>query len=143
MSRTNANAVKNLLRAGSTNSDYDGTTDLGQFIDTANVIVTRVNTCASDKDITLSSTELELIERWLAAHYYVMSDQVRESKRTGDAESKYQGKTGKNLEASKYGQTAMDLDPSGCLASLNNRKIASMFWAGKTPTEALDYDERD
>lgn len=143
MPRTNQNAVKNLLRHNSDNPDYDGTTDLGQFIDTANVIVTRVNSCASDKDITLSSTELELIERWLAAHFYVMSDQVRESKRTGDAEAKYQGKTGKNLESSKYGQTALTLDWSGCLAGLSSRNVAGLFWAGKTPTEALDYDERD
>jgi hypothetical protein len=143
MARTTSAAVQAILL-----DDYgareDGTEpSLTGFIETANVITTRVATCAAAKDKTLTSTELELIERWLAAHCYVQSDQALSSKNTGGSGGSFQGQTGMHLENSKYGQMALSIDYSGCLAAISKRQTAGGFWGGKTRTEALDYEERN
>lgn len=77
MARTTKKAVQDLLLPG---GDYDGKSDLTPFIDTASSIVTRVNTCAIAKGNTLTVAELELIERWLAAHCYQQSDKGYQSR---------------------------------------------------------------
>jgi len=142
MARTNASYVIALLRPG---RDYDGQSDVAPFIASATAVVDRVDACATDKGVTLSSTELELIERWLAAHFYKSSDRQEQSKRTMSAAATFGGKTGLNLDGTTYGQTAMVLDPSGCLAAVGSgeRKRASCFWAGRRPSEQTDYRNRD
>lgn len=143
MSRTSVASVKTLLRNGATDSDYDGTSDLSPYIDSANAVVSRVATCATSRGVTLSSTELELIERWLAAHFYAMSDQTIESKKTGERAAKFHGKTGMRFEATKYGQSAINIDVSGCLASMNRGGLSQVVWLGFPPSEQTDYDQRD
>ena len=140
MPRTNSTAVKELLL-----SDYDTDTNpsLDVFISTANVITTRVNTCATARSITLSSDELELIERWLAAHFYVMNDQTFSSKSTQGASASFHGQTGMNLDASKYGQSAKIVDYSGCLTAIAERRTARAFWMGRPPSEQTAYTDRD
>ncbi len=140
MARTSSILVQGVLEPG---GDYNGTTDLAGFIDTASVIVSRVATCAAKKDITLSSEELELIERWLAAHFYAMSDQPYLEKETERSRGKFQGQTKMHLEATKYGQTAMDVDYSGCLTNISKRLFARVDWLGKRPTDQLDILQRD
>jgi len=142
MARTSQGAVQAILL-----DDYDSVNSpsLQPFIDTANVIVSRVATCATAKGKTLSSTELELIERWLAAHGYAMVDQPYQSKTTQQASATFQGRTGMGLEATKYGQQALSVDYSGCLKAIasGNRKTAGLTWGGKAESEQLDYDERN
>jgi hypothetical protein len=142
MARTDAAAVKRVLM-----KDYDTRNEysLQTFIDTASAIVDRVNTCATSKGYTLSTSELELIERWLAAHCYSMSDQPYFEKQTDKAYARYQGKTGMKLYASKYGQMAMTLDPSGCLESIGaeQRRVASCNWLGSLESEQTDYVDRN
>lgn len=141
MARTTAAAVQEIL-----GDDYDGSRNLRPFIDTANVMTTRVNTCASDKGITLTTTELELIERWLAAHAYSISDQPYSENYTGKARGVYQGRTGMYLESSKYGQMAVNVDYSGCLAGLASEEGSNRVravWLGKPPSEQIDYEDRD
>lgn len=139
MARTNQNAVIAVLQA-----DYDSANapSLTPYIQTANVIVSRVNAYAVRKEITISSEELELIERWLAAHYYQQSDRGYSSRSTADASGAFQGQTGMRLESTMYGQTALTLDPSGCLADLGKRQPKAI-WLGKTPSEQIDYVDRD
>lgn len=142
MPRTTEDAVEELLSAG---GDYDtlNNPSLIPFIQTANVIVTRVVTCATEKGITLSTEERELIERWLSAHFYVMSDQTYAAKGTEGASATFHGQTGMNLDASKYGQTAKMVDYSGCLNAIGNAQRASLSWLGKRPSEQTDYSDRD
>lgn len=123
--------------------DYDGTTDLTPYILIASRITDRVATCASNKGITLDTEELEVIERWLAAHYYQSSDQALASKSTGGASGSFQGQTGKRLEGTKYGQAALDLDYSGCLNAIQMRAFAGAKWLGKVPSDQVRYSERD
>ncbi len=140
MARTTSSAVQLVLM-----KDYDTTNspDLTPFIDTASAIIDRVATCATNKGITLSATELEIIERWLAAHAYAMSDMPYVKRVTGDAQATYQSKIGMYLEGTRYGQMAVATDYSGCLTAIANRKTAGAYWLGKPPSEQTDYVDRD
>ena len=140
MARTVANAVENIL---GDHYNSDGNPSLGPFIEAATDVVTRVSTCATTRGVTLSSTTLELVERWLAAHFYLLSDPVAQEKVTGDAEVVFQGETGKGLEATHYGKNAMVIDHSGCLASMSQGRVASVMWLGKAPSDQIDYVDRD
>jgi hypothetical protein len=142
MARTTAVNVKELLL-----QDYDaaGAPSLKPFIDTANVIVNRVATCAADKSLSLTAAELELVERWLAAHFYAVSDKPYASKSTAGASASFHGQTKMYLEATLYGQTASRIDRSGCLAALaaEKRAVAGGFWLGKEPSAQTAYWDRD
>lgn len=141
MSRTTTTDVKSVLM-----EDYDtiDNPSLTPFIDTASAFVDQVVVCATRKGITLDDTLLELIERWLAAHCYSMSDQPYSSRSNLRASGSFQGQTGKYFEATKYGQTAVSLDHSGCLAALGEeRKVARGRWLGRPPSEQTPYDQRD
>lgn len=145
MPRTTASAVKELLVPG---GDYDIALapSLTPFIASATAMVDRLSTAAIAKGKSLTADEKELIERWLAAHFYVMSDQNLSSKSTAGASGSYQGQTAMYLEASKYGQMAVSIDYSGLLYSIAsgpNRRTAKITWVGKPPSQQIDYPDRD
>jgi hypothetical protein len=137
--------VKGVLRLGTEGGDYDDVNepDLTPYIDAASLLVDDVVECATNKGVTLSTAKKEMIERWIAAHAYAMSDQTYKRKKTGDAEGEYHGQTGMYLEATKYGQFALSLDPSGCLRALSRGVAVQAFWLGKAPSEQVDYEDRD
>lgn len=148
MSRTSSSAVQGILRVGSQGGDYDdeNSPSLDPYIASATVIVDRVATCATAKGKTLTSTELELIERWLAAHFYCMSDVTYQSRSTAGASASFTGQTGMYLEGTRYGQMAVSLDYSGCLLAIATgaqRKTAGFVWGGQRPSEQTNYSERD
>ena len=142
MARTTAAAVQALMLPG---KEYDtaNAPSLTGFIDTATAIVDRVDACATAKDITLTSAELELIERWLAAHFYAQSDKPYASKNTQGAGASFHGQTGMHLESTLYGQTALTVDYSGCLAAIGKRLRARLLWGGLPPSEQTDYVDRN
>lgn len=147
MARTTSAAVALVLGDSSTHEkaagDYDGVRDLSPFIETASALVDDVVDCASEKDITISDTRAELIERWLAAHAYALSDQTYKSKSTDSASASFHGETGKGIESTKYGQMALSLDPSGCLKELSAGVRVEMIWGGKPVSEQIAYEDRD
>lgn len=140
--RTTSAAVQALMLPG---KDYDteNAPSLTGFIATASVIVDRAVTCASNRGITISDTESELMERWVAAHAYCMSDPTYASKSTQGASASFTGQTGMHLEQTRYGQTAMDLDPSGCLARVGKQKFAYTAWLGLPESGQTDYEDRN
>lgn len=141
MARTTAKAVQDILLD---NYDAENKPSLTRFIEAANVLVTRVAACAAAKSKTLTAAELELIECWLAAHFYAYGpDLTYASKSTANKSATFHGKTEMNLDGTPYGQTAKGLDFSGCLAAFDKRQVASGFWAGKVPSEQIDYADRD
>lgn len=136
--RTTAVAVQAILL-----NQYDtvDTPSLTAFIDSAAIIIKRVIACHAPS--TLDEEDLEVIERWLAAHLYAHADQLMSSKSTADASASFQGKTGMGLNSTQYGQTAMDLDASGCLRAINNGAVLTMDWLGTPVSEQTAYGDRD
>lgn len=134
MARTSTTLVEALLgrafRRGSSTQP---------FIDMAYLMVNRVVTCATAKGIPLNSEEAEMLERYLAAHYYIgMEGGGILSRQTGDASITYGTTYGKGLDSSSYGQAALTFDPSGCLQELSMGAPGG-FWAGMTPQARADY----
>jgi hypothetical protein len=66
------------------------------------------------------------IIKWLTAHLIAQQSGqagALTQKTLGDASESYaSGQMGTNLQASRYGQQAIALDPSGCLAQLGQRR---------------------
>ncbi len=118
--------------------EVDSDISLTPFITAANELVTEVCT-----DSSYSSTRLQLIETWLAAHFYAMRDQQVMMERAGPVQTQYQHKGGLCLYQTKQGQTAMILDTAGNLAQLSKRieggEAAGVVfgWMG------TDYDTED
>jgi hypothetical protein len=125
---TSGSVIAVLLR----NYDSDNNPDLSGFIATASVMVDNVVTYATNKGLTPSSTLLERLECYLAAHYYVAGpDQLFKSKSTnGKATASFLGEAQMGLEFSPYGQMAMKLDNTGALSSFEKAGRASMVWLG-------------
>jgi len=121
MSRTTESQVKDLLE--------DPEASVSTAIATANVLVTRLVTGGSKDD----SITLELIERWLSAHFYtIRNPQVSSESVLGASQSLLTGSVGTGLEATLYGQQALILDSTGSLA--NQAKGASTIdWVGTSP----------
>lgn len=140
--RTNATRVRDVLM-----SDY-GPKSNGQlptlepFIRVANLLTSRVNTCAVDNGITLSTEELLEIETWLAAHAYSCSDQVAQSRSEAGASMSFGGILGEMLKSSKYGQMALTLDYSGCLAKLG-KGMAKGAWLGTRAGAQTSWEDRN
>jgi hypothetical protein len=129
MARTTETLVKQIIEVDTLNVP-----SLVPFIDTANMLVTKH--CAPGG---ASDEELELIERWLAAHFYAIRDPRIASESVSGISASYQNRLGLFLASTMYGQQAIMVDSSGALAKLNKdaemgRKpgqVASVSWAGK------------
>lgn len=137
--RTTTTLVKELL---STGGDYDTANNpsLQPFIDKATAMVDRVATCATNKGTTLTTAELELVERWLSAHYYTKADPTYTSRSTAGAS----GQFARNPECPEpYKDGAIDSDVSGCLNALLSRQRAGLAWLGLPPSGQTPYDQRD
>lgn len=89
-------------------------TDITPFIDIASELVTEICVPAGYTD-----SRLEMIERWLAAHFYAIRDPRYASEKAGSVGASYQHEVGLNLAVTTYGQQAMILDTKGGLANLN------------------------
>lgn len=147
MARTSAAAVKAVMLPG---KDYDtvNAPDLTPFIDSASNTVDDIVTRAAEIDVTMSATKLELIERWLAAHYYQCSDQGYAFKGSEGSQATFHGKTDLGFDGTKYGQTAKRLDTSGTLAAMDKTgslagQRVQCIWLGKPPSQQTDYTDRD
>jgi hypothetical protein len=140
LARTVATAVEGILGE---HYDSGNSPSLTPFINTATAVVDQVSTCATARGTTVSSATLELIERWLAAHFYTISDPIAQQKKTGEASAVFQGKTGLGLDGTSYGQNAMTLDHSGCLRTMSRGRKATVGWLGRPPSEQTDYVDRD
>lgn len=109
-------AVRTTEAAVSAIIEVDATIGLTPFIEVASAIVDDVCT-----DSGYSSTKLELIERWLAAHFYAIRDMRTAQEVAGSVSQSFQFKLGLNLANTMYGQQAMLVDTAGNLAALSKR----------------------
>lgn len=130
MARTTPEAVAVIVEV-----DTDAAPDLAPFIALANELVTEV--CA-DAAITpaYSTARLEMIERYLAAHFYVVRDPRVSSETAGPVQASYKFNVGLILQGTKEGQQALLLDTKGGLARLSKalekgvQKQVSATWLG-------------
>lgn len=128
-SRTTSELVAGII-------EVEAGVDLTPFIDTANLLVTDV--CGGYE---YSDAKLEMIERWLSAHFYAVFDPRMTAEAAGSVRAAYESKVGLNLAVTRYGQQAMLLDTEGGLAGLNAQATAGrpkiqagITWLG------TDYD---
>src|SRR5678815_4561967 len=96
--------------------------NLQPYIDWASSIVDQVAVDAAAKSMTLSSTSLEIIERWLAAYGYTKMDPLYASKSTQGASGAFVTSQSLDGEQERYKRAAIEADWSGCLNAILNRK---------------------
>ncbi len=92
---------------------------MSPFIDAASIVVDSVYDCDQAKDGVLTAAQLVILETWIAAHFYSVMDQKVQQTKTGDTSETFQGVTDMYMSGTQYGQTAIMLDSSGCLARMN------------------------
>lgn len=131
MPRTTDEAVAGII-------ETDEDIPLTPFIEVANELVTEV--CGSVT--TYTTTRLELIERWLSAHFYAIRDPRSTREEVEGIRDTYESKVDLGFDLTRYGQQAMRLDTNGGLAALNNaiknaksslpavKKMVGMTWLG-------------
>jgi hypothetical protein len=127
-------------------NNYDGEADLKPFVKAANSLVNWIDdTC--DTDNLLSTAQLRELELWLACHFYHSQDHMYSSKSTGGASGSFQGQTGMYFDSNFYGQQALLLDVSGCLAKRQlevkqgGRARVGMTWIGTKASEQADRND--
>lgn len=112
--------------------DLDVSIPLDPFIQAANLLVDKITP-------DLGDTTMEVVERWLSAHFYCMRDPRRTSEKAGSVAASYQSKVDLNLYLSHYGQMAMVLDTTGTLRALSHsRKKTRLTWLGATPVTSSE-----
>lgn len=131
--RSTESAVKALLGL-----DYDVVRkpSLTVHVASASAVVDDLVTFATDEGITFTSTRQELVERWLACWFYTAVDPLYSQRSTlGVSGGFLRGKD-------EYKERASALDPTGALDALLMNNVATMSWAGKSPLEQTDYEDR-
>lgn len=118
-------------------------TDLTAYIEVANDMVTRLCT-ASD----YSDTTLELIERYLAAHFLAVQYPIAIMERAGSVQALKEHKVHYGLLNTRYGQQACALDSAGNLAASSAnvdkgvKKLAvGVSYLGKVPCSVSPGDD--
>ena len=134
MARTTAELV-----AGIVEVDAENFPDLTPYITSANELVTEI--CGA---VGYTDARLELIERWLAGHFYAVRDvgALVASETAGPVSETFKYNVGLALMGTRQGQQALVLDTSGLLAQLSaqiakgaKRTVAAAY-LGTKPCEA-------
>ncbi len=131
MARTTADAVDDIV-------EVDSAIDLTPFITVANELVTE---CCASAVPAYTDTRLELIERYLAAHFYVIRDPRASSESAGVSKSYLNPNVGMAIHGTKEGQQALLLDTAGGLAALSKRteaggsKSIGVTWLGTADSD--------
>lgn len=120
MARTTPAAVQGII-------EHDVTIPLDPFIETASNLVERVVVPLDYDDPTL-----ELIERWLSAHFYAIRDPRARQEAAGSVSEAFAFKVDLGLDQTRYGQMAKALDTKGGLKALDEEHGGrpGAFWLG-------------
>lgn len=123
--------------------EADSDSDVQFAINIATRIIDKVAACDSAADSDLSYEDLVLLEQLVACHVYTLKDPLYSSKSTQNASASFLN------TKTQYLDTALMLDDSGCLAAMvdsaenRSKRVASMSWLGKRPSEQTPYRDRD
>ncbi len=120
MPRTTSVAVAAII-------EVDDSIPLDPFIETASALVDEIPAGS------LNDTRLELVERWLSAHFYAIRDPRTTRERADRIEQTFQSRVGLGLANTHYGQQAAILDTTGTLKALDaeGKRTVSVLWLGK------------
>ncbi len=138
--RTTIPQVQKLLK-----NDWNPDHDVSPYIETASNLADKIQAFADENtNVFTDATTMELVERWLSAHFYMVMNQEYSSKRAEGGAASFQGKSGMYLTSTIYGQQAVVLDSTGYLATIaeSPRKMARLVWQGKNPSEQIPYCQR-
>ena len=137
MARTTSDAVNGIL-------EKTATLSLTPFITSANLMVTKH--CSDNTDYT--TTDLEEIERYLAAHFYHVAKTRNDADRAGPVSRTRRSRVDMGLNLTHYGQMAMRLDWAGGLAALERRikdgistTAIGFSWLGTEESELEDIED--
>jgi len=140
MARTTVDNVEAII-------DIDSGISLTPFIEAANALVTQCCSTATDADgdLVYTATNLELIERWLSAHFYHIRDPKAKVEKAGSVSAEYRTAVKIGFDNTHYGQMAMRLDWNGGLAALNDQvnkgtrgQSVGIYYLGTEPTTYTD-----
>jgi|GEM_PF-1757021 len=129
--RTEATRVRRVLGL----EPGDEAFDLATSIETANSIVTDI--CLNTASYTYTTAKLELVERWLAAHFYTVTDGQVTVEQVASLRQQYAFKIDLYLNNTKYGQMALALDTNGSLVAFQRllenggRYKVGAIWLGR------------
>lgn len=115
--RTTSDLVRGIIQT------QDGV-DLTPFITTANMLTTDVCGASGYSDDGPGS-KMELIERWLSAHFYTIYDNQLSHAKAGSVAVGFMNKINYGLANSMYGQQAIRLDTDGNLAAIDNAAVVT------------------
>jgi len=88
----------------------------------------------------LGASVLEQIETWLSAHYVAIRDRQASKVTVLDSSHTYDGKTGTGLEATLWGQQALQMDTTGTLASGGRRRASVTYLGGYASSGSVVVD---
>lgn len=114
----------------------DESADLSPFIETASQVVSDI--CVDTDDYEYSDDKLELIERWLSAHFYTVYEGQVTVEQVASLRQQYAFKIDLYLNNTKYGQMALAIDTNGSLVEYQQSLInggarrATMSWLGRS-----------
>lgn len=125
--------------------------DVDPFIEAAAFLIDKIVEPSSTSTVyppvvVYDEMDLELIERWLAAHFYTIRDNRIDTEKVDTASEKLRYKVDLGLDQTQYGQKAKLLDVNGALARWDSKskqktadadatttRTASVRWAGGKP----------
>ncbi len=114
--------------------ETDPNISMAGFIRLATDLTDYLDTC--DTGNLLSDANLISIEMLLAAHYYTLRDPLYTEKRTEKAMGQW--------AVRNYMEEAIKRDPTNCLRNLADGRLKpELSWLGKTPSDQIDYVDRD
>jgi hypothetical protein len=130
--RTTTTAVEGIL-------EESPSLTLTPFIESASYLVDKACATATQADGSAyyTATDLELIERWLSAHFYHVAATRANREEAGSVAETKRSKVDLRLNLTHYGQHAMLLDVAGGLTTLNEEGVrvsTRVTWLG-TPDE--------
>ncbi len=139
MTRTTVDQVEAII-------EIDSGISLTPFIEVANALVTECCSAAVDSDgaLVYDATRLELIERWLSAHFYHIRDPKASREEVDDVASTFRSSVDLGFNNTHYGQMSMRIDTNGALSRLDNSSkngksnTVGLDWLGKTKAETLE-----
>ena len=128
-----AQRTTDLSIVGILGDNYDGETNLTEFIATAVVLTDKI--AAADSNSVLDAAMLERIEAYLAAHFYTLHDPLPTAAKIGQSADTYGQRT-------SYWDVAARLDLSGFLTRLGKGSI-QIKWLGIRRSDETEYVDRD